>query len=563
MCIRRFFEIYWQVFQNFVVYLLIRLGHFALLQVNKTLNTTRNTLTDALCTGIIALRRLFLLLLKLILILFRYSLPRMRRAFAVAKWATFNKLLAYEEAFDVLRTFLAANKRVISISAAACVCVLISGSALNASATFYEYSVGGTVLGVVKDEAKIESTLGRVGDQIDPDNAEKILISTKSGENVVIDKDEDISIEKKFITPINPVNVDSEQEIVDKISALENIKIMAYAMTVNDNYYGTFESMAVGQAILDKAENYLLYGEDIKKLKEISWSDDIIFTQTETPKNVLSDPGDVYNKLMEPVISTKEYTVKSGDTLNEIASKVNLTVKKLGKLNPEVDMEALFPGDKLNVGQAKALLHLKTTEEIEYDETYRAKPEYNNTSRLYAGQEIIQSAGEPGRRHVVADLIRENGKLIREERTSIGAWQPSVPAQIMRGTKKMPEEVGKGWLIWPTSGPLTSAFAYRWGRFHEGIDIGARYSSVYAADAGHVVFAGNKGDGYGNKVIINHGNGRETLYAHLSSIDVKVGQLVYQGQYIAVSGSTGYVTGPHLHFGVYIYGVPKNPRNYF
>ncbi len=127
---------------------------------------------------------------------------------------------------------------------------------------------------------------------------------------------------------------------------------------------------------------------------------------------------------------------------------------------------------------------------------------------------------------------------------------------------------GSGALMWPTSGPITSPFGWRthpiFGteRFHSGIDIGADYGdSVVAADNGVVVSSGWLG-GYGNVVILEHGNGISTLYAHNSELVVEEGTRVRKGQLISRVGSTGYSTGPHLHFEVRENGSPVSPMNY-
>lgn len=127
---------------------------------------------------------------------------------------------------------------------------------------------------------------------------------------------------------------------------------------------------------------------------------------------------------------------------------------------------------------------------------------------------------------------------------------------------------GSGRFIWPTSGPITSEFGYRihpiYGRqiLHSGIDIGVPTGTViHAADSGTVVLSGWV-SGYGYTVIIDHGNGFSTLYAHNSELLVSEGQSVSQGEAIAHAGSTGNSTGPHLHFEVRINGEPQNPLNY-
>jgi murein DD-endopeptidase MepM/ murein hydrolase activator NlpD len=102
----------------------------------------------------------------------------------------------------------------------------------------------------------------------------------------------------------------------------------------------------------------------------------------------------------------------------------------------------------------------------------------------------------------------------------------------------------------------------RWGRMHEGLDLGAGYGSpIHAAAAGVVVHAGWLG-GYGNLVVIDHGGGLSTAYGHQSQIAVSYGQHVGQGQVIGYVGSTGHSTGPHLHFEVRINGEAVDPLGY-
>jgi murein DD-endopeptidase MepM/ murein hydrolase activator NlpD len=116
--------------------------------------------------------------------------------------------------------------------------------------------------------------------------------------------------------------------------------------------------------------------------------------------------------------------------------------------------------------------------------------------------------------------------------------------------------------IWPVSAPITSPFGPRWGRMHEGIDLGAGYGTpIAAAAAGTVIYAGWEG-GYGNLVVIDHGGGLATAYGHQSRIAVSVGQQVAQGQTIGYVGSTGHSTGPHLHFEVRVNGQPVDPLGY-
>jgi murein DD-endopeptidase MepM/ murein hydrolase activator NlpD len=132
-------------------------------------------------------------------------------------------------------------------------------------------------------------------------------------------------------------------------------------------------------------------------------------------------------------------------------------------------------------------------------------------------------------------------------------------AQRSSGSSGAPSAAG---LIWPVNGTVTSGFGMRWGRMHEGIDIAAPTGTpIWAAAAGTVVYAGWLG-GYGNLVVVDHGGGFATAYAHTSAILVAVGRSVAQGETIALVGSTGHSTGPHVHFEVRVNGVAVDPLLY-
>ena len=119
-------------------------------------------------------------------------------------------------------------------------------------------------------------------------------------------------------------------------------------------------------------------------------------------------------------------------------------------------------------------------------------------------------------------------------------------------------------LIRPVSGTVTSRFGSRWGSTHKGIDIGAPKGTPIKAAAGGTVTVAQYGysGGYGNYVIISHGNGIQTVYGHCNTLNVKVGQKVSQGEVIATVGNTGRSTGNHLHLEIRINGVAQNPQNY-
>ncbi len=116
--------------------------------------------------------------------------------------------------------------------------------------------------------------------------------------------------------------------------------------------------------------------------------------------------------------------------------------------------------------------------------------------------------------------------------------------------------------VWPVHGILTSGFGWRWGRMHEGIDLAVGNGTPVVASASGVVIVAGWMGGYGNVVVVDHGGGVSTAYAHNTGVTVGVGQSVAQGQLIAYSGNTGNSTGPHVHFEVRVNGSPVDPLGY-
>jgi len=187
----------------------------------------------------------------------------------------------------------------------------------------------------------------------------------------------------------------------------------------------------------------------------------------------------------------------------------------------------------------------------------RAKVEAARTKTLEATRAV------QARTHV--ELQRRIDGLRGE--TQALAGQEQALAELIRARSGPGEVVGSGaasaaGLIWPIHGPVSSEFGPRWGGFHPGIDIAVPTGvPIAAAGNGVVVVAGPNG-GYGNFVVIDHNNGYATAYAHQSSIAVSQGQTVRQGEVIGYVGSTGFSTGPHLHFEIRVNGTAQDPRNF-
>jgi len=205
---------------------------------------------------------------------------------------------------------------------------------------------------------------------------------------------------------------------------------------------------------------------------------------------------------------------------------------------------------KTDVAEATAVLAKKTEEE-------RAA-----RAALLARQAALAAARD-SKESLLTD-VKQQRHADEEDLEAMQAASAAIAAQLVGsgagsgGGGGAPSSSG---FIWPVSGPVTSGFGWRWGRMHEGIDIGAACGTpIRAAASGTIVYAGWM-DGYGNIIIIDHGGGMGTAYGHQSAIYVGGGS-VSQGQTIGAVGSTGHSTGCHLHFEVRVNGTPVNPLSY-
>lgn len=247
------------------------------------------------------------------------------------------------------------------------------------------------------------------------------------------------------------------------------------------------------------------------------------------------------------------YTVAPGDNVERIAQRFGLQPTTIIWSNPELEETP----DLLRIGQVLTILpvdgllyEVKPNDTLSsIAERFKVKPEaivefpLNNLApgdNLVPGQKIIVPGGvKPIQRRVITP---------QPQRTPGRRYVGPAPSFAATGA-----------FGWPTVGAITQQ--YWWG--HRGLDIAnAIGTPIAASDGGYVTYAGWNNQGYGNLVIIDHGNGFSTFYAHLSSWFVAPGQSVARGQVIGAMGSTGRSTGPHLHFEIRYNGTPMNPILY-
>ncbi len=238
------------------------------------------------------------------------------------------------------------------------------------------------------------------------------------------------------------------------------------------------------------------------------------------------------------------YTVQAGDTISSIAKKFNISINTILWANDLSGLSIIRPGDKLTILPVSGVLHkVKKGDTIskiakQYSVSQDKVLAYNrlvNEKQLSIGQLLVIPDGK-----IKKTYVRRTGTL----------------SSIFRKPSSQRKSTG---FIWPTTSRRITQY-YHWR--HHAIDIGGRTGSpIYASMSGKIIRA-RWGRGYGYHIIIDHGAGKKTLYAHLSKIYVKVGEQISQGTVIGALGSTGWSTGPHLHFEIIINGRKVNPLSY-
>ena len=285
-------------------------------------------------------------------------------------------------------------------------------------------------------------------------------------------------------------------------------------------------------------------------------TDEEIFTDEKTLTKYL-----LFGSLKED----QYYTVEEGDTIESIAYKNKLAMEEFLIVNPEFTSSnnILSVGQQVKVGLINPIVDVVVETHNVIDQASQYKTVTQEDASMDYGKEVVVSEGQDGMDRLTTKIKTVNGETTNVVIVSSETLTPSVDKVVKVGTKIYAgggtAPIMSGSWAWPTISQyyISSYFGYRWGKVHEAIDIAGsgEGSPIYAAGSGVVVTSQNKGS-LGNHVTIDHGNGYYTLYAHLHSRNVTVGQTVQRGQQIGTMGHTGFATGTHLHFGLYRNGMP-------
>ncbi|UGQ17065.1 peptidoglycan DD-metalloendopeptidase family protein [Borrelia sp. RT1S] len=323
----------------------------------------------------------------------------------------------------------------------------------------------------------------------------------------------------------NAFNVSLGYGFIFRLNAVIFVLILVFYLNIF-SYYGSY--MFLNRLSFPKdyfIDTFLYYGD-----QDLNQINNDLFTAN----------GNNYEGLKKPLIlKVVKHKIKPGETLSHVASRYNITSETLISYNRIKDVRNIRPNLVVNVPNMKGILHTVAKN----DSLSSIAKKYNITKvDILDANNLDNEVLSLGQ-----DLFIPGGRMAREAlRDALG-------------------EV----FLFPTQGVITSGYGYRPDpftrviSFHNGIDIAnAANTPIKAAKEGIVVTVGFNAGGYGKYIVISHSSGFQTLYAHLGSFAVKVGQRVARGQVIGHMGSTGYSTGNHLHFTIFKDGKTENPMKY-
>ena len=441
----------------------------------------------------------------------------------------------------------------------------------------YRVYLKGKSIGLVKSKSKLEEYIDKEQDYLKRKYKVKKVYAPKN-----LDIEKEITYKKKISTT---------KQIYEKIKDIEPFTITGYSIKIKASDEGSNENKNNNKSqtiyvlkkdvFKDAVENYvkafiseevfnayknntqkeitstgrtvenIYIDNDIKITKMNIASDNTIYTNVEDLSKYL---------LFGTLKDQNKYTVKDGDTIEDISFNNKLSVEEFMIANPEFSAKdnMLYAGQVVTLGILKPQLALVTEEHVVELQEVKYKTDVEYDSSLLIGTTNVKRAGSNGSNKVTEKVKKVNGETTNVVITNTEEIKAATNELIVRGGSSG-TVYGDSYWTWPTKAPysISSSFGYRWGALHDGIDIiGPGHGSpIYAANNGVVATVSSKFDN-GNYIVINHNNGTYTMYAHLSAFYVQEGQVVKAGQLIGGMGATGWATGTHLHFGVFVGGYP-------
>lgn len=410
--------------------------------------------------------------------------------------------------------------------------------------------------------------IGIISAEADFEEAEKEVKKRLAYSDEDADFDSKAKLSVKILSD-DDIYVSSLQLANAMLSASEQELAEACGIYIDGEFTGAVKDYKpVKDALDDRLANFSADGivKNISYVNKIEYTDGIYLTSS------IMDENEMISLLTSTDEKDATYVVQDKDTPVTIAQKYNMDFNDFEELNPFI-RNRCSAGQVVNVVEHESYLPIQYTREMETLSYLDFETIEVQTSSLEYGTKKLLVKGEKGEKRskvevTYVDGIESSRKTISSEITKepviqqmgvgMEAARPDYPDTVYNGGPL----TGTGQFAWPVNGGWISD-VFISNRNHMGLDIAADSgTNIYAADDGYIVTAGWNAGGYGNVVMIDHLNGYQTVYGHMSYVVATEGQYVTRGQLIGLVGSTGDSTGPHCHFEVRYLGVHDDPAKY-
>lgn len=415
----------------------------------------------------------------------------------------------------------------------------------------------GSTIGYISDESAYNDATELVGERVISSN-EDFRRALRPSYSLVVADDETVLTDSGELCNTILLNTEGVEQ--------------AYGLFVDDKLIGAIKSEGDMSYVLDSFLEQYRMGADNEKLTFVGKSR--IVNGLYAGEKIMS-AADFKEHISATEMVTELYTIKKNDTLERITKSFSMTEERVYEMNEGFD-GSLVAGRTLLLEHELPVLQVQSVVVSSYEKTIAYTTSTIKDPSQYTTYRKVKAKGVNGKQRVTEETVYIDGVRVGKHEIGRETLLEPVTEVIVVGTKKVatgnysgPQTItGSGRFTWPVPGctTISSPYGYRWGRLHSGIDISngrTNGKSIVAADSGTVTSVKNSPNGYGLHLIISHGNGYSTLYAHCSKILVSPGESVSKGQTIAKVGSTGRSTGAHLHFEIRVKGSSKNPMNWF
>lgn len=425
--------------------------------------------------------------------------------------------------------------------------------------------VGDIEAGIVSDPAVVSAHLDAREEQLEQDNPDVHMVLDKHkvtfvSEKVFNGKSDETTALTKLDELLKPRAVGTQLFINGDLVGIVKDKEAAEQMLDAYKMKFSVDPAAKGGTVSTLSSSTARDPEFVT-IESVSFLQDVELVEADIQPEQVMKAEELIQTLETGDVGPTTYTVVEGDCVGCIAQKLGISRQVIYDNNPWIKDDMIRVGDKLDLTVLQPKLSVKTVELAKEEHEVQYETEYEYDDNMRAGTTQTIKAGKNGMKEVHLRITKINGLDSEYEVVGETILVEPVKAIVKKGTKVILGE-GTGKFSWPVvSARISSPYGTRWGKLHKGVDLTGN-RTIRASDNGVITYVGDKKDGYGKQIQIDHKNGYKTLYGHLSKIDVKVGQIVEKGDAIGIMGSTGQSTGVHLHFEIHKSGKVENPLKY-